>query len=492
MEEEEDDRFPLPHGFDSDNKEVIHDDEDDDEEVAVGALLAVGNVQVQERTPVRRIRRKWTNREKLRFVRQVAELRRAGHSQVQACRMLNINARQLRNWAKQVDLLGARRPLAMTLCAGMPGMLDEITDQLTAYVFELRSCGVPVRNNMIRRKAIALKPAFDDNRSRLAQEKVVERWVKKSPFVNRMGTRESQRDPKDIAQEGMDFIVNIARPLVSTPDRHEDYIINMDQTPIYFSQQSNRTLEVLGARTVHIRRANNDTKRCTYAAAITASGLVLTPYIIFKGARNGKIAKKLTKFPKTMAYACQPKAWMDEKCMLDWVDRVLKPHLNQAPSWVKPLLFLDAYRCHMMTSVVGSIQNLGCQVEHIPAGCTCVGQPVDVGFNKPLESEMRDLFESWMMADLIHNQYIKPPTRRQIVDWLAESLGKMRTQTVRNAWRFRDYAYFVPHVPNRPVGFVTPVADSEDLDTSFITGYDNIEGEDEFDLDEQVFDDEDI
>ena len=146
----------------------------------------------------------------------------------------------------------------------------------------------------------------------------------------------------------------------------------------------------------------------------------------------------------------------------------------------------------MMTSVVGSIQNLGCQVEHIPAGCTCVGQPVDVGFNKPLKSKMRDLFQSWMMADLIHNQYIKPPTRRQIVDWLAESLGKMRTQTVRNAWRFREYAYFVPHVPNRPVGFVTPVADSEDLDTSFITGYDNIEGEDEFDLDEQVFDDEDI
>ena len=93
------------------------------------------------------------------------------------------------------------------------------------------------------------------------------------------------------------------------------------------------------------------------------------------------------------------------------------------------------------------------------------------------------------MANLIHsnNNTIKPPTRRQIVDWLKESLGKMSTQTVRNAWRFREYGYFIPHVPNQPVGFVTPVA-PEDLDISFITGYDNIEGEEEFDLSKNNFD----
>ena len=89
--------------------------------------------------------------------------------------MLNINAQQLRKSANQVDDLGAQRLLVMTICVGMPGMLDKITEQLTVYVLELLSCGVPVRNNMISRKAITLKPSFDDNRRKLATEKVVER-----------------------------------------------------------------------------------------------------------------------------------------------------------------------------------------------------------------------------------------------------------------------------------------------------------------------------
>ena len=103
MKEQEKHHFPLLHGFDSDDEEVPQ--AQDDEEVAVGALLAVA--QVQESTPVRRICHKWTNSKKLWFVRQVAEFRRAGHSHGQAFRMLNINTRQLRNWARQVNALGA-------------------------------------------------------------------------------------------------------------------------------------------------------------------------------------------------------------------------------------------------------------------------------------------------------------------------------------------------------------------------------------------------
>ena len=287
-------------------------------------------------TPLKKKRRKWTNRQKLKFVQKVEELIEQGLSQTQACKQLNIPAQQLRQWKKQVEQLADSRPDAMTTCDGMPGFLEQVNDELVSYVFELREMGIPVRNNMIRLKGIELKPEFG-NKSRNAQEKVVERWVKKSPFVRRMGTGESQRNPKEIVADAMEFIENTVRPKIAAPNRHEDYIINMDQTPVYFSMESKKTLEVLGAKTVNIRVGTTDTKRCTYAAAITASGLQLQPYIIFKGTTHGKIAKKeIPKYDKTMLYATQKKAWMDELCMLDWVDRVLAPHLEQAPSWVAP------------------------------------------------------------------------------------------------------------------------------------------------------------
>jgi hypothetical protein len=67
---------------------------------------------------------------------------------------------------------------------------------------------------------------------------------------------------------------------------------------------------------------------------------------------------------------------MDEEAML--VDRVLQPYVETAPPGVMPILFLDAYRCHMMASVVTRIQNLGVEVQHIPGGCTLLCQPVDL------------------------------------------------------------------------------------------------------------------
>jgi hypothetical protein len=65
----------------------------------------------------------------------------------------------------------------------------------------------------------------------------------------------------------------------------------MDQTPIAYSFHSNKTLESKGARTVHVRALTTDTKRVTLAVTVEASGRMLPPLLIFKGAANGKIAK---------------------------------------------------------------------------------------------------------------------------------------------------------------------------------------------------------
>lgn len=78
------------------------------------------------------------------------------------------------------------------------------------------------------------------------------------------------------------------RPLLqSIPGQQRDmeFIINMDQTPVFFSMHPKRTLEKkgTGTRTINIRTSSSSTKRATVFVTLTASGQVLTPLVVFKG-----------------------------------------------------------------------------------------------------------------------------------------------------------------------------------------------------------------
>ena len=133
-------------------------------------------------------------------------------------------------------------------------------------------------------------------------------------------------------------------------------------------------------------------KQATVVVTITAAGDTLKPMVVFKGARNCHMVK--CQFPSYIVcslYACQENSWMDEACMLQWVNDILKPNFQTAYLRIIPALLLDLYRCHMMSSIVEAINDLGVHVEYIPACCTGLCQPVDVGFNKPFNGRMHSV-----------------------------------------------------------------------------------------------------
>ena len=79
-----------------------------------------------------------------------------------------------------------------------------------------------------------------------------------------------------------------------------------------------------------MRKSSSQTKRATAALTVTAAGGFLTPMIIFKGKPDGLIACcELPTLDPTSIYACQDAAWMDERCMLIWVDEVFGAYLVQ-------------------------------------------------------------------------------------------------------------------------------------------------------------------
>ncbi|KAI2495737.1 pogo transposable element with KRAB domain [Fragilaria crotonensis] len=166
---------------------------------------------------------------------------------------------------------------------------------------------------------------------------------------------------------------------------------------------------------------------------VTASGEVLTPLVVFKGKPGGRIAQR--------EFATYPHE-MDEKVMLTWVDTILKPYVMTAPDGVVPIVFWSSYRCHMMSSVVEAVQDLGVEVEHIPGGCTGLCQPVDVGVNKPFKHRIRHQWERWMIAEGLVHGTTSPPSRLDICRWTLVAFQKLPEQMIRNAWRHGEYTWF--------------------------------------------------
>ena len=122
--------------------------------------------------------------------------------------------------------------------------------------------------------------------------------------------------------------------------------------------------EMIWVKTVTIHTSTQGTRQATLAATVCANGTKLPPMLIFKGKQNGRItANEFPMFPTGCEYFCRENAWMDEGAMIEWVEKILKPFIATAPGNVVPLFALESYQCNMMASVIGSIQNLGVEVE---------------------------------------------------------------------------------------------------------------------------------
>ena len=406
-------------------------------------------------TKAAKVRRSYEIKEKRQVVCQVDALLPSGLSRRRACENVGVRYLYYRRWKKLLEKVDSMKDAghfipynlkgnARKIHVGREGILKPFENELKAFVFKVRDQGVQLTNRMIAREASRLVPSFKEKseRSRILS---VSRFTRSIGLTLRAATHTAQKHHVETAADAQDFIAMVKQKLEG---RNHEEILNMDQTPIPFSYHSNKTLNIKGARTVHTRASTSDTKRVTLAVTVTATGKMLPPFLIFKGKPNGRIAmREFSTYPAHGRYACQEKAWMDEVRMHEWVETVLKPWKDERdenhPNMNPPILILDAYRVHQMGSVVNRIQMMGIEVLHIPAGCTYLCQPVDVGINKPMKCGLRGKWEEWMVeGDGIVNGQAKEPSRKMVAEWVTEVYSNIPETVGINAWKKEGYEWF--------------------------------------------------
>lgn len=115
---------------------------------------------------------------------------------------------------------------------------------------------------------------------------------------------------------------------------------------------------------------------------------------------------------------------------------MLKPYIQDAQ---KAFLLVDHFKVHLTSEFVKSVNNLGVDIDYIPAGYTCVLQPVDVGVNATFKKAIRDLHHKWCLdkyPKVLNNDRLPTPERDDVYDWVVRSFDTITAKTIRKTFTY--------------------------------------------------------
>ncbi|CAI7803726.1 unnamed protein product [Closterium sp. NIES-54] len=239
-------------------------------------------------------------------------------------------------------------------------------------------------------------------------------------------------------------------------------IVNADQTPLFLEMPQERTLEMKGARTVHVRTAGYEKERLTIMLAVTASSLKLPPYVVFKRKTIPKVKVprgdsllplRMLFVPMYMRMMCimrctsvviraQLWGWMDENLVQDWTTQVLVPFMrplrDEGCSRKDVLLVLDSYQGHLTEAVSQTMRLFRLTRTVIPGGCTPLVQPLDVSINRAFKAGVRHRYGTWFEEDGIRSTTpagnLKKPPAELVLKWIDEAWADVPEEMVRKAF----------------------------------------------------------
>jgi len=133
----------------------------------------------------------------------------------------------------------------------------------------------------LMRKVCKLKPEFLQ-KSCGARLMAISRFLMKNGLTQRVATHKAQRAPGEVRVEALSHL-EVQVPRANDPSRHQDFVLNMDQTPVYHAMDQDVTIDFVGARTINMRSTANDGQRVTVAVTVAASGRRVPSMVVFKG-----------------------------------------------------------------------------------------------------------------------------------------------------------------------------------------------------------------
>jgi len=164
-----------------------------------------------------------------------------------AANNLQVSGHSVRRW--RVALVTLQDPTnpqvrngAVSHHRGPVGFLDDIQEELIAFVTVWRDCGMPVTRFALVHKIGQLKPAFLE-KTGTARLMCISRFLSANNLVHHVATHTAQRPPDEVREDTKMHLV-LAVPKCVRPTCDPRFVLNMDQTNLKFGNLPGQTIDV--------------------------------------------------------------------------------------------------------------------------------------------------------------------------------------------------------------------------------------------------------
>lgn len=176
-------------------------------------------------------------------------------------------------------------------------------------------------------------------------------------------------------------------------------IINYDETNI--TDDPKGKLQIFRRGIKHAERIMNTTKSSTSIMfAITASGMNLSPYVVYKAERLQQ--SWIEGGPVDVVYNRTSSGWFDSDCFVDWFKKVAVNYFRRLPAAERKVIIGDNLASHINPKVAELCEQYNTRMVFLPANSTHFLQPLDVAVFSSLKSQWRNILTNWKLHDGKH------------------------------------------------------------------------------------------
>jgi hypothetical protein len=301
----------------------------------------------------------------------------------------------------------------------------DVVEEITAQLADLRGAGAPLSIATVRCVIIAIirdrapevfDHRFKDGSSFRVSDSFCRSFLDRTlAWSLRKGTKAAQKLPANAEEQCENAFLRRAY----TIKEHRipaELIVNADQTGVVYLPGARMTYAPRGSKQVAV--IGNEEKRAfTALLSISAAGDELPIQCVYEG----KTWRSLPSDKATSRRDCDAahfhfafsgktgNHWSNQKTMQEWVEKVLVPYLNARraelglPPEQKALLIIDVWSVHRSREFLTWMREThpDILIDFVPGGCTGIGQPLDVGLNRPFKHAVKLAYHSWLIDTLL-------------------------------------------------------------------------------------------
>ena len=340
-----------------------------------------------------------------------------------ASEKFGVSSKSIRRWRKNENQFKdiPKPNKKITIHKGPPNKINvELENEIYKWICFNRDLGNPITTWSICIEFIKRDPTKKDLKPKSLYNYIY-RFMERYRLSIRQKTHVGQLLPSDSIDKIYMFLKEIIR-IRKEYDIPLSNIVNFDETALSYNIPPNKTVHHIGQKTIVIRTLKQEKARISLILSINAAGEKLKPYIIFKGAKSGKIYHDLINNglvkKKLCEISCNANAWATKEIILNWINKIYVEKFKNI-NLQNTLLILDSAAMHISLDIIRYLVSLKINYVFIPKGLTSILQPLDVSVNRPFKDALRHCYEN---ALSIFNQKKMPKIKREVLmKWIIDS-----------------------------------------------------------------------